>query len=122
MLYFDGEKFPILNMSFIKMMTFCKSTKCPSSESLLSYQRGEVTGKPAQRIEKHLEGCEFCIAEVEFYGRFPQPEESTTSAATVEIPIPLLELAEALLSSKKEGFRLLNKLASENETLHLKEA
>jgi hypothetical protein len=106
-------------MPLIKMMTFCKSPKCPSSESLLSYQKGEISGKTAQKIEKHLEDCEFCPAEVEFYERFPQSE---VSHATVEIPIPLLELAKALLSTKNEGSRLLDNMVSEDESLPVKQA
>jgi hypothetical protein len=86
---------------------------------VLSFQREEISGKAAQKIEKHLEGCEFCTAELEFYNRFPQSEENTT---TVEIPIPLFELAEALLSNKKDGSNLLDKLAGDNETLRLKKA
>jgi len=35
--------------------------------------------------------------------------------AKVEIPIPLLELAEALLGNKHKDFSVLNKLLSENE-------
>jgi hypothetical protein len=104
-------------MPFIKMMTFCKSPKCPSSESLLSYQKGEISVKTVQKIDKHLEGCEFCTAELEFYVRFPQSEESHT---TVEIPIPLLELAKALLTDKTEGSRLLDNLVSEDEPLPIK--
>jgi hypothetical protein len=105
-------------MPLIKMMTFCKSPKCPSSESLLSYQKGEASEKTAQKIEKHLEGCEFCTAEVEFYNRFPQSEEFQT--ATVEIPIPLLELAQALLTNKSEGSRLLDNMVNEDEPLPIK--
>ena len=106
-------------MSLIKMMTFCKSPKCPSSETLLSFQKEEISGKAVQKIEKHLEGCEFCTAEVELYTRFPQSEETL---ATVEMPIPLYELAQALLGNKRDGSQQLDKLASESETLHLKEA
>lgn len=106
-------------MPLTKMMTFCKSPKCPSSESLLSYQKGEISGKTAQKIEKHLEGCEFCPAEVEFYNRFPQSEESQT---TVEIPVPLFELAKALLSNKMEGSRLLDNLVNEDEPQPIKKA
>ncbi len=102
-----------------KIMTFCKSPKCPSSETVLSFQKGEVSGKAALKIEKHLEGCEFCTAELEFYDRFPQSEENTT---VVEIPVPLLELAEALLSNKNDGSNLLDKLAGENETATAKKA
>jgi hypothetical protein len=104
-------------MSFIKMMTFCKSPKCPSSESLLSYQKGERSEETAPKIEKHLEGCEFCTAEVEFYNRFPQSEEPMSK---VEIPIPLLELAKALLTDKREGSRLLHDMVGEDEALPIK--
>jgi hypothetical protein len=105
-------------MSLIKMMTFCKSPKCTSSETLLSFQKGEISGKAAQKIEKHLESCEFCTAEVEFYNKYPQSDEVM---ATVEMPVPLFELAKALLSNRNEGSQMLDKLASESETLHLKE-
>lgn len=101
------------------MMTFCKSPNCPSSENLLAFQRSEISGDQAQKIENHMEGCEFCTAEVEFYTRFPQSDEPTS---TVDIPLHLFELAQALLNNKKEGPQLLDKLASESETLHLKEA
>ena len=57
------------------------------------------------------------MAEVEFYGRFPQAEEPHT---TVEIPIPLLELAKALLTDKREGSRLLDNLVGEDEALPIK--
>ena len=94
------------------MVTFCKATNCPSSQELLAFQTGEVSIKEREKIEAHLAGCEFCASEVEFYTHYPQSEEMV---AKVEIPIPLLELAEALLGNKHKDFSALNKLHCENE-------
>jgi len=100
-------------MFSIKMITFCKSTDCPSSQELLAFEiGGEASGKERGNIETHLAACEFCASEVEFYAHYPQAEESV---AKVEIPIPLYELAEALLGNKHENYLALNKLLCENE-------
>jgi len=94
------------------MITFCKSANCPSSQKLLSFQNSETAEKDARQIRNHLAGCEFCAAEVEFYAHYPQSDETI---AEVEIPLPLYELAEALLSNKHKKFSLLNKLLNESE-------
>lgn len=100
-------------MFSIKMITFCKSTDCPSSQQLLAFENGgEVSAKERGNIETHLAACEFCASEVEFYAHYPQAEESV---AKVEIPIPLYELAEALLGNKHKDFLALNKLLCESE-------
>ncbi len=101
-------------MFSLKMVTFCKDKNCPSSQELLAFQNGETaaTATDRERIETHLAVCEFCSSEVEFYAHYPQSEETV---ATVEIPIPLLELAEALLSNKHKDFSALNKLLCENK-------
>ena len=99
------------------MITFCKSAKCPTSEDLLSFERaggdGNLSVKKSEEIWTHLTGCEFCAAEVEFYAHYPQTaededlEEATTR---VEIPLPLYELAKALLNNKHKDFSLLDSL------------
>lgn len=94
------------------MITFCKSANCPSSQKLLSFQNSEAALKDARQIRTHLEGCEFCAAEVEFYAHYPQSDEKIVE---VDIPLPLYELAEALLSNKHKEFSLLNKLLNESE-------
>ncbi len=83
---------------------------CPSSENLLAFQNGESLKAEAERVEAHLAVCEFCASEVEFYARYPQSEESV---ATVEIPLPLYELAHALLNIKHKDYSVLNELFSE---------
>ncbi len=94
------------------MVTFCKSTNCPASQDLLSFENGTAPIEERGNIETHLAACEFCASEVEFYAHYPPAEESVTK---VEIPIPLYELAEALLSNRHKDFTLLNKLLCENE-------
>lgn len=104
------------NMFSIKMVTFCKSANCPSSQKLLSFQNGETTKTDSQKIREHLSGCEFCAAEVEFYAHYPQSEETIVE---VDIPLPLYELAEALLSNKHKEYSLLNKLLSETDSVKI---
>ena len=99
-------------MFSLKMLSFCKDTNCPSSQELLEFQTGEVSVRKNRIIEAHLGACEFCASEVEFYAHYPQSEETV---AKVEIPIPLYELAEALLGNKHKNFLALNKLLCENE-------
>ena len=101
------------------MITFYKSVNCPASQDLLAFQKGETTRLENDDIARHLSACEFCAAEVEFYVHFPQSEEYV---ATVDIPLPLFQLAEALLGNGKKKFSLLNKLLNESEGLSLNKA
>ena len=50
---------------------------------------------------------------------FPQSEEYV---ASVDIPLPLYQLAEALLGNGQKKFSLLNKLLNESEGLSLNKA
>jgi len=98
----------------LKMITFCKSAKCPTSEDLLAFERGGgLPAKKSEEIWTHLTGCEFCAAEVEFYARYPQTadeEDAGETTARVEIPLPLYQLAKALLNNKHKDFSLLDSL------------
>ena len=98
------------------MVTFCKDVNCPSSQELLAFQSGETFAKGGGKIALHLAVCEFCAAEIEFYKHYPQSEETV---AKVEIPLPLLELAEALLGNKHKDFSTLNRLLCENESVKI---
>lgn len=105
----------IRSMFSLKMVTFCKDANCPSSQELLAYQTGEAAARERERIESHFAACEFCASEAEFYAHYPPPSEE--SVARVEIPLPLYELAEALLSDRHKDFLALNKLLCESEVL-----
>ena len=98
------------------MVNFCKNARCPSSTELLAFQTGSQTPKEAGAICRHLIKCDFCTAELEFYAHYPPVEEKIEIG---EIPKPLYELAEALLSNRHKDFSLLNKLLCENEGLTL---
>ncbi|MGI8669219.1 MAG: hypothetical protein ACR2J3_05130 [Aridibacter sp.] len=106
-------------MFLTKMIDFCKSLNCPSSQELLAYQAGDVSRSLFEEINRHTESCEFCEAEIEFYEHYPQSEETVQ---TEKIPSPLFELAEALLNNKHKDTSLLNKLLNENDGLMLREA
>ena len=99
-------------MVTIRMIAFCKNSNCPASPKLLAFQNGETKIIDSEVIRKHLTGCEFCSAEVEFYARYPQAEEPVGKP---EIPPFLFELAESLLHNKNKEFKSLNKLLSESD-------
>ena len=98
------------------MITFCKSSVCPSSQKLLAFQNSEAADKESQMIRHHLTACEFCAAEVEFYAHYPQSDEKIERT---EIPLPLYQLAEALLSNRHKDFSMLNKLLNEPESVKI---
>lgn len=83
------------------MTFFRKNANCPTSEKLLAFQKGEIPAREIDKITVHLRFCEFCLAEVDLYSHYPQSEDSIERT---DIPEPLLELAEALLSSRRRDF------------------
>ncbi len=89
-------------MSLFKMAKFCKSEDCPTSEDLLAFQIGDTPLGEGAGIRKHLVVCEFCSAEVEFYESYPQADDREESIAADAMPRPLYELAEALLTKKRD--------------------
>ncbi len=96
----------------LKMINFCKGANCPTSDDLVLFERGE-TAHRSKQICAHLAACEFCAAELEFYAHYPQVEDDAATAAKVEIPLPLYELAKALLDNKHKDFSALNRLLCE---------
>jgi hypothetical protein len=92
------------------MANFYKSEDCPPSQQLLEFQTGDMPLEEGKLVRQHLVACEFCQAEVEFYAHYPQAEEETVEPT--EIPAPLYDLAESLLSNKR------NKLASLDNLLN----
>ncbi len=99
-------------MSLTKMTRFHKSPNCPLSNDLLAFQTAKLALREKERITVHLRFCEFCAAEVEFYAHYPQADETVEKT---EIPQPLFELAEALLSNKHKNYSLLKRLFNEKE-------
>lgn len=80
--------------------TFCKSETCPSSNELLDLENGVLSSARAAEVDRHLETCEFCAAEADFYALYPQDETPADAPELTSIPAPLFQLAEALLKKK----------------------
>lgn len=99
-------------------MTFRKNENCPASSELLLFQKAELGRTETDLIKEHLETCEFCDAEVEFYNHYPT-EITAETPAPVEIPAPLYELAEALLKHRHADATSLDSLLKEKEGLVL---
>ncbi len=90
------------------MTVFRKNANCPASDKLLAYQKGETPARERDRITVHLRFCDFCTAEVDLYNHYPQSDEKVDGA---EIPKPLFELAEALLTNRRRD--LLERMFAE---------
>jgi hypothetical protein len=108
----------IIRRKRIVMATFRKREDCPASQRLLAYQLGDTEGKESRAIGRHLKACDFCAAEVEFYGRYPLAEEADEMPESVSMPKPLQDLAEALLNKRMASSsmeRILNELESSAE-------
>lgn len=103
-------------MSCTKKNGFRKSANCPLSKDLLAYQSGELSARERERITIHLRFCEFCEAEIEFYAHYPPADDTVEQT---EIPQPLLELAEALLTNRYKDNSALNRLLNEADELLL---
>jgi hypothetical protein len=94
------------------MTNFRKNPNCPLSSDLLAFQTDKIQTREQERIKIHLRFCEFCASEVEFYAHYPQAEEAVEKT---DIPLPLFELAEALLSNKHQDNSLLKRLFNHND-------
>jgi len=101
---------------------FCKHEDCPASGELLEFQRGKLDDARRSEIQAHLEACEFCDAETEFYSQYPQDDLACETAENVEIPAPLYELAEALLKNRQADSSALDALMPGKRGLALKKA
>lgn len=71
--------------------TFCKTTRCPSSETLLLYRRQTVSITDRIIIQRHLRDCDFCNAELQLLKRHQHDVEDPR---TTEIPSKIRRLAE----------------------------
>jgi hypothetical protein len=94
------------------MSNFYKSEDCPSSQELLEFQNGDMPLEEGRFVREHLAACEFCSAEVEFYAHYPQADDEVE---TTDIPMPLFDLAESLLSSKRNKISSLDRLLDETD-------
>ena len=78
--------------------SFTKQTACPSSKALLDYCLNRVAAEMGMLVKWHLEGCDFCWAEVQMLGHLST--NPIAEAKPPAIPVNLRVLAEALLRNK----------------------
>ncbi len=105
-----------------KITGFYKSEDCPSSDDLLDLQKNDMMSERLSEILDHLDSCEFCSAEAEFYSHYPQEENTNEPVEIAGIPVPLFELAEALLKNRHTGTSSLDALLKEKGGLFQKPA
>ena len=74
---------------------FCKTSGCPSSQTLLRYRRHRLSIGDGAAIETHLRACDFCSAELQLLMRHRSTAEEYR---LVEMPRQLRRLAEDLLA------------------------
>jgi hypothetical protein len=80
---------------------FCKTTRCPSSQALLQFDRHRLLIGDRAEIEIHLRVCEFCNAELQLLMRHRSYVEEYR---LVEMPRQLRKLAEDLLTRSTNQF------------------
>jgi hypothetical protein len=95
------------------MSSFCKNEDCPPSERLLAFQAKEIDPVEEEAIAAHLIICDFCAAEVDLYMTFPPIAEKVEPT---KIPLPLFELATALLGNSRGATR--SKLSRDIDQLY----
>jgi hypothetical protein len=91
--------------SFSPPQTFCKTARCPSSETLLGYHRHLVTIIERLSIEKHLRDCDFCSAELQLLKRH---RYDFTEDRIDEMPSDLRGVATALLGRTRQFSQMGN--------------
>jgi hypothetical protein len=106
-------------MNSSSIIAFCKQATCPSSETLLSYQRAGLTNEQRERIARHLAACDFCGAESQLLTRHSVTGEKYV---LTNIPLNLRRLAEALLGRGQFGLESFAETAFEKERLTLTDA
>jgi hypothetical protein len=107
------------HMNSSSVIIFSKQATCPSSETLLSYQRVGLTSEQRAWIASHLAACDFCGAELQLLMKYsPNGEEY----ALTDIPLNLRRLAEALLGGVQLRPESFAEAVYEKERLTLTDA
>ena len=94
---------------------FCKTTRCPSSETLLRYRRRRLPIKDRATVETHLGHCEFCSAELQLLKRHCNELDEYRA---VEMPKQLRTLAEDLLCKTVRRLSLISELSDRHQLSH----
>ena len=86
-------------MRISNVTVFCKQLTCPASETLLAYSEKNLGTTTQDRIDLHLETCDFCRAEVQLLTE--HKPSVTEDCECGEMPVHLRLLAESILAGGK---------------------
>ena len=86
-----------MESSFIAS-TFGKTARCPSAETLLSYERKSLRRAEQSRVEAHLKFCDFCSAELQLLTLHRNEVEEYR---LTEMPSRLRYFAESLFAQSR---------------------
>ena len=106
-------------MNSSSIIVFCKQATCPSSETLLSYQRAGLAAEQRAWVASHLAACDFCGAESQLLTKHSTASEKYV---VTSIPLNLRRLAEALLGHGQLKLENFAETAFEKERLTLTDA
>jgi hypothetical protein len=106
-------------MNSSSIILFCKQATCPSSETLLTYQRVGLAAAQRAWVASHLASCDFCGAELQLLTKYSPTSEKY---AQTNIPLNLRRLAEALLGSGQLKLENFAETVFEKERLTLTDA
>ncbi len=84
-------------MTLSSATKFYKQANCPASETLLKYYSARLAAEQRVLIAKHLDGCDFCGAELQLLVQHP-PRRDYHAPKAAKMPLNLRYLAEALLA------------------------
>src|SRR5215831_4315455 len=94
---------------------FCKTAQCPSSETLLRYRRCRMPVTDRFRIERHLDNCDFCSAELQLLGRYRNEVQQSPAA---ELPSTLRFFAELFLRNPAPTWPRISELTNGSRLSH----
>ena len=83
--------------------SFTKQAACPSTRVLLDYRLNRLAVEMRTLVKWHLEGCDFCWAEVQMLGHHRRHFNGESKPPA--IPVNLRVLAEALLRSRSQALQ-----------------
>jgi hypothetical protein len=106
-------------MNSSSIILFCKQATCPSSETLLRYQRVGLADAERAWVASHVAACDFCGAELQLLTKYSPTVETY---AQTNIPLNLRRLAEALLGSGQLNLETVGETVFEKERLTLTDA
>ncbi|HZG54602.1 MAG TPA: hypothetical protein VEZ40_21040 [Pyrinomonadaceae bacterium] len=109
-------------MGSVSTASFCKHKTCPSAEMLLSYTRATLGRELRRQLTAHLDGCDFCDAELYLLSKFPPAATTATACPTGKIPFALYRLAKDLLSVSTNAAGRAMEALYERERLSLTDA